>query len=215
MNFILIIVALLFVLLILNRKSILIYLINQCKKPKGIIGIVFIHLWNKNYSGLAKWGIESFNNKESSVVLDIGYGGGKSIQLHSRRSGVKKIYGIDISNSSKIIASNLNKSLIEDGKVKLEVQDVHQLSFENEMFDLVSAFQTHFYWESLEAALSEIYRVTKNNGMLILASEKDKIKYHSKKYSNNHSIQKLFERIGYRDLKIEEKGKWIKYIVHK
>ncbi|MGX7413350.1 methyltransferase domain-containing protein [Enterococcus caccae] len=55
--------------------------------------------------------------------------------------------------------------------------DIHHLFFASDTFDLVTAFQTHFYWDDLDQALNKIYCVLKPNGLIIFACETAKRNY--------------------------------------
>src|SRR5262245_3910839 len=59
-------------------------LIRQCRKPSGWIGRVFAQIMNRSHRELTKWGLGDCDISRDSVILDIGCGGGRTIQELAR-----------------------------------------------------------------------------------------------------------------------------------
>jgi ubiquinone/menaquinone biosynthesis C-methylase UbiE len=64
-----------------------------------------------------------------------------------------------------------NRSAIHAGRVEIIHGSVSQLPFPSEMFDLVTAVETHYYWPDLSADLREVLRVLKPGGSLVVIAE--------------------------------------------
>ena len=105
-------------------------------------------------------------------ILDSGCGGGKNTQLISYR--FKNTYGVDISEHAIIDAK---KNLPE---VNFSVQDVRELNFDNEFFDVViDAGCMHVEHPKYNRKIAEEYhRILKPNGNFFIRlfyREEDKI----------------------------------------
>jgi ubiquinone/menaquinone biosynthesis C-methylase UbiE len=64
-----------------------------------------------------------------------------------------------------------NAKWIELGRVEIRPGSVSQLPFPDDMFDLITAVETHFWWPHLPEDMREVFRVTKPGGALILIAE--------------------------------------------
>ncbi|EIM1739690.1 methyltransferase domain-containing protein [Listeria monocytogenes] len=110
---------------------------------------------------------------------------------------------------------DLSKWTINNGTVKLSIQDVALMNYQADFFDLVYAIQTHMYWDNPQEGFEEIYRVMSQDGVLILSSEKDKIDYHMDEYKTTASLTALLKEIGFREVVEKERGNWVLYTVRK
>lgn len=132
---------------------------------------------NERYEELGNWDfsninvVEEFENNwdmfeeikkysnEKSLILDLGTGGGEKI-ISKMPKNVGMIIGIDLSpHMVKTANENLKKH--PEVKAKFAVMDNLKINFPDELFDIVSARHTIIN-------AKEIYRVLKENGILIL-----------------------------------------------
>ncbi|EQC0615231.1 methyltransferase domain-containing protein, partial [Listeria monocytogenes] len=114
--------------------------------PRGIIGEITTKIWSSYFEDLSKWTISNTEMGDATNILDIGYGGGSNVKNLVELNKNVTIYGVDISKESYKTATNLNKKAINNGKVKLSIQDVALLNYPADFFDIVYAIQTHMYW---------------------------------------------------------------------
>jgi len=63
------------------------------------------------------------------------------------------------------------KKFIETDRVEIEHAFVSSLPYSDNMFNLVSGFETYYFWPDLINDLKEIYRVLKPGGTLVLINE--------------------------------------------
>lgn len=80
------------------------YLINQSKKPSGIVGQVIAKIWTSYFKKLSLWTIKQTTIIDNSRVLEIGYGGGSTIKNLLALNKHLEIHGIDISKESYQVA---------------------------------------------------------------------------------------------------------------
>lgn len=85
--------------------------------------------------------------------------------------------GIDYSEDAVKLAIRKNRVLVKAGSVKIQQADVERLPFQNEKFNIL-AIRTHYFWEHLEAAFTELFRVLKPQGELLVFSGNVQIQYH-------------------------------------
>ncbi|MDU5100282.1 MAG: class I SAM-dependent methyltransferase [Peptoniphilus grossensis] len=140
------------------------------RDPKDNFGGRFmLKSMNKGHEKLAKWGRSYLNIDKDYTVLDLGCGGGRNIEYFLTKAD--KVYGLDHSNTSVKMASEINKKAIDTGRCKILVGDVKNLPFEDETIDIVTAFETIYFWNDIEECFREIYRVLKKEGQFLICNE--------------------------------------------
>ena len=140
------------------------------RDPKDNFGGRFmLKSMNKGHEKLAKWGRSYINIDKDYTVLDLGCGGGRNIEYFLTKAD--KVYGLDHSITSVKMASEINKKAIDTGKCKILVGDVKNLPFEEESIDIVTAFETIYFWNDIERCFKEIYRVLKKEGQFLICNE--------------------------------------------
>ena len=191
------------------------YLINQSKKPSGIVGQVIAKIWTSYFKKLSLWTIKQTTIIDNSRVLEIGYGGGSTIKNLLALNKHLEIHGIDISKESYQVAKRINSDAIQNGDVHLRIGNVDALPYQNDYFDLVFAIQTHIFWDDLKKGFLEIYRVMSSHSTLIIACEKEKINYHMTDYRTSHEFIQLLTSIGFSKIEEKQNRNWILYAVYK
>jgi ubiquinone/menaquinone biosynthesis C-methylase UbiE len=89
----------------------------------------------------------------------------------ARAAGNGLVYGIDYAAESVAATRRINRVRIDLGRVKIEEASVSALPFADRTFDLVTAVETHFWWQDLPAGMREIVRVLKPGGRLAIIAE--------------------------------------------
>ena len=140
----------------------------QSRKPAGRFGIFHARLMNIEHSHVTRWGLSHTSINKNDTILDIGCGGGKTVNTLAKIATEGKIYGIDYSEVSVAVAINTNKKLINAGRVEIVHASAESLPFPNNMFNLVTAIESYYFWPDLVNTLKEIRRVLKPGGSLIL-----------------------------------------------
>jgi ubiquinone/menaquinone biosynthesis C-methylase UbiE len=175
---------------------------------------------NSRHSKLTDWGLKHVSIGTHDTILDVGCGGGRTIRKLAAIAIDGKIYGIDHSEESVAVSSRTNRQWLETGRVEILPGSVSRLPFPAQMFDLVTAIETHYYWSDLPADMHEILRVLKPGGALIIIAEAYKgDKYDARlqrfveamksaNYSYAHlnvdEHRELFSQAGYSDVQVFE-----------
>jgi ubiquinone/menaquinone biosynthesis C-methylase UbiE len=147
------------------------YLINQCRKPRGWLGRFFLWEMGGRHVDVTDWGLGHINIEARDTVLDVGCGGGRTVSKLATIISEGKVYGIDYSKASVAAAHRRNQQMISEGRVEIHLGSVSQLPFSDAMFDVVTAVETHYYWPHLVADLREIMRTLKPDGQLVIIAE--------------------------------------------
>ena len=145
--------------------------VNQFSKPTGWFGRYTLWRMNSYHSKLTDWGLQHATIERHFTILDVGCGGGRTVSKLATITTQGKVYGIDHSDESVAATRRLNARWIRAGRVELLHGSVSHLPFSGDMFDLVTAVETHFFWPDLPADLREVWRVLKPGGTLLIVSE--------------------------------------------
>ena len=147
------------------------YIMKQAGRPTGKFGRMFAMGMNAGHRPVTEWGLDHVEFHPAAVILDVGCGGGKTINTMAGRATEGKVYGIDISEASVSVATRVNRKLIVTGRVEIVRASVDNLPFPDGMFDLVTAVETCYFWPDMVKNLKEILRVLKRSGSLLLVVE--------------------------------------------
>ena len=146
-------------------------LLRQCRKPVWWPGRLFLRGMNVSHAGVTGWGLKHVEVKRDFTILDVGCGGGKTIQTLAAMAGDGKVYGVDYSAASVAMSRDTNARSIAAGRVDVREASVSKLPFPEGMFDLVTAVETHYYWPDLVSDMRGILRVLKPGGTFVVIAE--------------------------------------------
>jgi ubiquinone/menaquinone biosynthesis C-methylase UbiE len=166
------------------------YVGNNFGNPNGIGGKIATLIMNiinqSQYNAL----LQNIKLEPNNFVLDIGFGNGYLINKLFKQNIPINIYGIEISKDMLDIVLSKYKHNIDNGNLKLLLEDISKTSFEEDTFDKICTINTIYFWNNLEKCFSEIRRILKSKGQFfnVIYTEEylNKIiytKYGFKKYS--------------------------------
>ncbi|MTD41695.1 methyltransferase domain-containing protein [Erwinia sp. CPCC 100877] len=196
-------------ILLIICVSLFFILLRQSKKPSGRLGLLMMRLWNKVYLPLVQWSISFLSLENGGAILDIGVGNGASTHYLQQAFQPEFLTGIDLSPAAIEEAAKCYPDL------QFAVMDVQHLSIGSETVDLVTAFQTHFHWEDLEAAFKEISRILRCKGLLLLACETAKINYYLPEYRELEAFNTYLKPFGFVLQQYHTTNQWTMYSFQK
>ena len=142
----------------------------NCAHPKGRMGRAMLKFMNLTHAPLTNWGLSLVDIQDGWTMLDIGCGGGKTLQRLLKRSKGGVAYGIDISDESVAKARKQNADELNK-QVFVQKGSATELPYEEGMFDLVTAIETVYFWPNLSDCVKGVYRVLKPGGRFAIMVE--------------------------------------------
>ena len=121
---------------------------NNARKPQGVIN-------------------------DDSRVLDIGCGGGGNIARLLQLCPNGYVAGIDYSPVSVKKSIEVNAAAIAHKRCDVKEGNVAALPYGEEEFDIVTAFETVYFWPSIEDSFRQVWRVLKPGGRFVIVNEAD------------------------------------------
>lgn len=146
--------------------------IDQCMKPHGEEGIETINNMNENHKEISEFAFECVNVGKNDKILDIGCGGGVNIEKFLKLTD-NNVDGLDYSEISVQESVKRNQKAIDDGKCKVIQADVSDMPIDDETYDLVSGFETIYFWPEIGETFKEVARIIKPGGQFMIAQGTD------------------------------------------
>jgi ubiquinone/menaquinone biosynthesis C-methylase UbiE len=170
---------------------------------------------NLSHSKLTNWGLSHLSIGENATVLDIGCGGGGTIHKLAKKVRNGKTYGIDYSEDSVRISQKANRAAILAGCVEIQQGSVSSLPFPQDMFDLITAIETHYFWPDLVNDMKEVLRVLKPGGTLVMIGGEYKggkydernqkwVEFGNMAYHTINEFKGIFSAAGYLEVQVFE-----------
>ncbi len=145
----------------------------QTRKPEGFLGKMMVNSMNPGHAKLADWGMLHLPELKPERIADLGCGGGRNAaELLKRYPGVH-VTGVDYSDVSVAKAKDYNKDSISAGRCTIQQGDVSDLKLPAGSFDLVTAFETIYFWPGLVKCFSQVAKILKPGGVFLICNESD------------------------------------------
>lgn len=178
---------------------------------------------NNRYSMLGVWGLSHVNFARKRLVLDVGCGGGKNLERILKQSKQINAVGVDISPASIQVTKKKNSRDVKDGRLQVVQGQAESLPFASNLFDLVTAFETVYFWD-VEKGLAEVYRTLKKGGQLLIVNESQSSKG-IEEYEQSigftvytkDELCKIVKKAGFKNIRsdVGENGGWFAIVCEK
>ena len=199
---------------------------SNTRKPKGFLGKIMINRMNEGHAKLSDWGLSHLKDIYPSEIADFGCGGGINVAKLINLFPNAKVTGFDYSNVSVKESKKVNAQEISNGICSIVQGDVSKTPFENEKFDLITAFETVYFWPGPLTSFKEVYRTLKAGGTFMIVNEFDGISEREKKYEkiidglklySNQELTDYLKQAGFQCVILfhDEQKHWITVIAKK
>ncbi len=189
------------------------------RKPEGLGGKVMVAFMNMGHTPMATWGLSHIHPQAGDKVLDVGCGGGANIKRLLKTC--RYVTGVDYSEVSVKKSQSMNEAAIRQGRCKVVQGDVQKLPFEDNAFDLVTAFETTYFWPDMDKSFGQIHRVLKSGGTFLVTNEiteendtwSDKIE--GMKVYSNVEMREFLRNAGFKEIQVDTQKDWVTFIAKK
>ena len=141
-------------------------------KPHGEEGVETIKNMNENHQPISEFAFKCVDVGTNDRILDIGCGGGVNIEKFLKLTD-NNVEGIDYSDVSVKESAKRNQKAIGDKRCRIIQADVSKMPIDDEVYDLVSAFETIYFWPDIENTFKEVLRIIKPGGQFMIAQGTD------------------------------------------
>ena len=147
--------------------------VNQTRKPEGFLGKMMLAGMNPGHAKLADWGLGHLPALDPRGIADLGCGGGRNAGELLKRYPAAHVTALDYSALSVEKAKKTNKKAIAAGRCTVLEGDVSNLTLPAGTFDLVTAFETIYFWPGLEKCFAQAAKILKKGGIFLICNESD------------------------------------------
>lgn len=206
----------------MNDKKVSITELGDPRKPHGKAGAEMLAGMNTHHSPVTEWALGFFDFNDNDRVLDIGCGGGETINKISKRLNNSTVFGVDYSELSVKLSMEHNASDVKSGKVRIIEASVEKLPFDDNYFEKIITVESFYFWPDPQENLKEVYRVLAKSGRFLIVADingdaeldEDDIEGVQKYQLFNPTLAEfriLLENAGFKDIKIhtQEGKKWV------
>ena len=143
--------------------------------------------------------VKILKSKNPSTILDVATGTG-DLAIAMVKTNAQKIIGLDISKGMLDVGIEKIKNRNLNNTIEMVIGDSENLKYENDFFDAVTVSFGVRNFESLDSGLSEIFRVLKPNGSLVILETSNPTKFPFKQFYRFYSkfilpsIGKIFSK---------------------
>lgn len=201
-------------------------IVGNAGRPEGMLGQVMVSGMNACHAGLSDWGCRFLGEEIPDQVLDIGCGGGANVKRFLNRYVQAHVTGLDYSAVSVESARKRNRAAIQAGRCEILQADVSKLNLPKNRYDLVTAFETVYFWPEIPQSFENVFRVLKSGGRFLIVNESTGTDPAAVKFAGMidgmnlytpERLKELLEAAGFADVKIHQaKSKpWIAVIGRK
>lgn len=144
-------------------------LAENLRQPNGWFGMLVGSFMNYFNNGIICLSIDSIPSDKSEVIVEVGIGSGKGLQLCHKRFPNSILYGIDISETMLSSSEKRNRDAIDKGKIKLLLNSIEDIEIADNSVDTLYTINTLYFWDNPNKACIEVRRVLSFNGCFILS----------------------------------------------
>jgi ubiquinone/menaquinone biosynthesis C-methylase UbiE len=143
-------------------------------KPEGFGGRLMLAAMNMGHAAVSKWGLKHLAIGPQDAILDIGCGGGKNIQRMLKLAPEGRVCGLDYAGASVEKSGNLNAKAVREGRCEIRRGSVSENPWPGNTFDIITAFETVYFWPDFAKDLLEVKRTLKPWGVFFICNEMNK-----------------------------------------
>ena len=184
----------------------------QARKPSGWFGrVVMSSTFNKGNAELNNFMMGLLDLHEHDRVLEIGFGPGTLLHQLAQTTTKGLVEGIDFSEAMFAQATKTNKHFIATKRVKIQMGNCNDLTYDPESFDKVCTANTIYFWEDPIENFKEILRILTPGGKLVVGF-RDKAQINNLPLSHDvfnaytrDEVNMLLLNAGFADVRIEAK----------
>lgn len=142
---------------------------SQLRKPTGDLGKQVGEMMNKGNRLMNLATVKQLEPEPYDKILEIGMGNGCFVKNILGNHKTIRYTGCDFSETMIKEARLWNEDFVQSGQAQFTEASTDMLPYGNEAFNKIFTVNTIYFWDNTTAVLTEIRRVLKQNGLLIIS----------------------------------------------
>lgn len=144
------------------------YMMSQFARPHGLLAGVFAAVMNGGNRLINLRSLEALGVEPGQRVLEVGFGGGATMEALIREKQCGFVGGLDASAEMARAAERRFAPWIAEGRMAVRQGTVEEIPWGDAEFDRALSVNSLFYWPDPARGVREIRRVLRPGGALVL-----------------------------------------------
>jgi len=144
------------------------FIARQASRPTGLLGRALGALMAIETRALNDQVLDRLGIARGERILEIGFGHGRTLERAARNHPDAQFAGIDHADDMVAALGRRCAALIDVGRLELSTGDSAALPWPDASFDGAFAVHTLYFWRNAEKDLSEIARILRPDGRIVL-----------------------------------------------
>jgi len=145
------------------------FMARQLARPSGWLGRhVMGRFLNRRTAAHNELVRRELTVRPGESVLEVGFGGAALLEKLVAEAAPGSVAGVEVSDEMLALATSRLRKPIAAGRLVLERASVEALPFSDAQFDKGCSVNTTYFWPDLSRGLSELRRVLRPGGRLVL-----------------------------------------------
>ncbi len=141
----------------------------QLSHPEGETGIKVAQNMFQSNAAMINHAIKALKIQNEQSILELGHGNCQHLPDILNQANHCQYVGLEVSKTMQAEAHRINANLISNASVAFQTYDGSKIPFSKESFDWILSVNTIYFWKKPQLLLSEIYRVLKPQGFVVLS----------------------------------------------
>lgn len=146
---------------------------NNIRKPEGLLGKILLNDMNKVHAAVSDWGLSQLAGLTPAAIADLGCGGGRNVACLLKLFPTAVVTAVDHAEVSVTKTRRFNRRAIAEGRCRVLWGEVSSLPLAENAFDLVTAFETVYFWPGPVTSFQEVFRVLRPGGFFLIVNASD------------------------------------------
>jgi len=144
------------------------YMMSQFARPHGLLAGVFAAVMNGGNKQVNLRSLEALDVQPGQRVLEVGFGGGATLETLIREKECGYAGGLDASPEMVRAAGRRFAPWIAEGRMAVRQGSAEEIPWPGAEFDRALSVKSIFYWPDPAREAREIRRVLRPGGVLVL-----------------------------------------------
>lgn len=189
------------------------YIAQQARHPQGLVGhLIMAPLFEAGNKPLLEFMLTQCPIAQTDRILDVGFGPGTLFEMLLAAAPKGKLSGIDISIDMVKRTATRYSDAIKKGQLELRLANIESIPYSGNTFDKVYTANTIYFWHHPIQALTELYRIMKPGGSLIIGfrtkEQLETLQVDKKvfSYRTTEDVVALLKQAHFKDIRIHNRA---------
>jgi SAM-dependent methyltransferase len=140
----------------------------QHRMPSGLLGRAIAERMVRQHAPETRWTLELLELRPTDLVLELGFGAGRGLELAAGQAPRGWLLGLDRSATMVQAAARRNRARLGEGRIALAQADLEAPPLTGGRFDKIFSIHTFYFWSDPERLSAELAGLLAPGGTLAI-----------------------------------------------